>query len=86
MKMSKNKKILIALLAIICISIALGAYLNSNNTIDTDMFSEKGNITVNDSITDIANPNENGTVWLEDNGTLKETKVTESTGNGSASS
>ena len=86
MKMSKNKKILITLLAIICISIAIGVILNSNNTIDTDMFSEKGNITVNDSITDIANPNENGTVWLEENGTLKETKVTESTGNGSASS
>ena len=86
MKMSKNKKILITLLAIICISIAIGVILNSYNTIDTDMFSEKGNITVNDSITDIANPNENGTVWLEENGTLKETKVTESTGNGSASS
>ena len=64
----------------------IGVILNSNNTIDTDMFSEKGNITVNDSITDIANPNENGTVWLEENCTLKETKVTESTGNGSASS
>lgn len=85
MKMENDKKLLILLLAIICIALAIGAYLNSNNTGDTDMLSE-GNITVNDSITDIANPDENGTVWLEDNGTLKETKVTESTGNGSASS
>ena len=59
--------------------------MNSNSPNDTNIISED-NITVNDSITDIANPNENGTVWLEDNGTLKETKVTESTGNGSASS
>lgn len=82
-----NKKILlIILLAIICIAIALGAYLNSNHSNDTDIVSENGNITVNDSITDITNPDDNGTVWLEENGTLKETEVTESTGNGSASS
>ena len=84
MKMIEMKKFLIILLAIICILIALGAYLNSNNH-HTDIISENGNITVNDSITDIANPDEDGTIWLEENGTLKEAKVTESTGNGSAS-
>lgn len=85
MKMIEMKKILIIVLAIICISIALGAYLNSNNH-HTDIISENRNITVNDSIADITNPDEKGTVWLEENGTLKEAKVTESTGNGSASS
>ncbi len=85
MKMIEMKKLLIILLAIICILIALGAYLNSNNHY-TDIISENENITVNDSIADIANPDEEGTVWLEENGTLKESKVTESTGNGSASS
>ena len=83
--MIEMKKLLIIFLAIICVLIALGAYLNSNNHY-TDMISENGNITVNDSITDIANPDEKGTVWLEENGTLKEAKVTESTGNSSASS
>jgi septal ring-binding cell division protein DamX len=85
MKMIEMKKLLIILLAIICILIALGAYLNSNSSTDTNISSED-NITVNDSIADIANPDENGTVWLEENGTLTEAKVTESTGNGSASS
>ena len=73
------------ILAIICILIALGVYLNSNSTNETDM-NLQDNITINDSIADIANPDENGTVWLEENGTLTESKVTESTGNGSASS
>ncbi len=85
MKMIEMKKLLIILLAIICILIALGAYLNSNSPNDTNIPPED-TITVNDSITDIANPDENGTVWLEENGTLTEAKVTESTGNGSASS
>ena len=59
--------------------------MNSNSTNETDM-NLQDNITINDSIADIANPDENGTVWLEENGTLTESKVTESTGNGSASS
>ena len=67
------------ILAIICILIALGAYFNSNSPNETNINSQD-NITVNDSITDIANPDENGTVWLEENGTLTESKVTESTG------
>ena len=83
--MKNNKIFLIMILAIICILIALGVYLNSNSTNETDM-NLQDNITVNDSIADIANPDENGTVWLEENGTLTESKVTESTGNGSASS
>ncbi len=83
--MKNKKKLLAILLAIICILIALGTYLNSSSNNDTNIISGD-NITVNDSITDIANPDENGTVWLEENGTLKEAKVTESTGNGSASS
>lgn len=83
--MKNNKIFLIMILAIICILIALGVYLNSNSTNETDM-NLQDNITINDSIADIANPDENGTVWLEENGTLTESKVTESTGNGSASS
>ena len=86
MKMIEKKKLLIFLLAIICILIALGAYMTANNH-DIITISDNGNnITVNDSISDIANSNENGTIWLEENGTLKEVNVTESSGYGSVSS
>lgn len=80
------KKLLIILLAIICIIIALGAYMSANNQ-DIITTSDNGNdITVNDSLENIANSGDNGTIWLEENGTLKEVNVTESSGNGSASS
>ncbi|AMK15379.1 hypothetical protein [Methanobrevibacter olleyae] len=86
--MSIIKKLLIIFLVIICISIALGVYINTDNPSTNSTVSNDGtnDIVINDSISHIINnSDENGTIWVEYNGTLKEVKVGESSGNVSAS-
>ena len=78
-----QKKLLIIFLALICILIVIGVYIYSNESLIEDMNDE---ITINDSMPDMTNSEDNGTIWLEENGTLKEVNVTETSASGSASS